>query len=102
MVKCGRRRDNRKGNIPPSASMTPAARETAPPEPMTKGINMMPIHDTGRTQQYLKNEPNVFTEIIFPIPRNSKTVKCLYLMHFHHNESAPSRITYCDLPLIAP
>ena len=102
MVKCGRRRDNRKGNIPPSASMTPAARETAPPEPMTKGINMMPIHDTGRTQQYLMNAPNAFTKFTYLIPREKNVVKCLDLSRFHRTKSSPSRMTYCALPLIAP
>ena len=102
MVKYGRRRDNRKGNIPPSASMTPAAMRTVPPETMTKATSTMPMHDTGKTQQYLKNETNAFTKFTFVIPRRNNVVKCIYLSHFHRTARAPSRMTYCALPLIAP
>jgi hypothetical protein len=68
IVKGGRRRDNRKGNIPPSASMTPAAIETAPPERRTNGSSRTPMQDTGRTQQYLNNEPNAFMTFTFLAP----------------------------------
>ncbi len=54
--------------IPPSASMTPAAMTTAPPERMTKGSSTMPMQDTGRTQQYLMHEPTVLMKFIFFIP----------------------------------
>ena len=60
------RRDNRKLNIPPSASMTPAVTLTAPPETMTNGISRRPMQDTGRTQQYLRNKPNVFMTFTLP------------------------------------
>ena len=82
--------------------MTPAARETAPPETMTKGISIMPIHDTGRTQQYLINAPNAFTKLTFLIPRENNVVKFPDLSHFHRTKSSLSRMTYRALPLIAP
>jgi len=45
--------------------MTLATRQTAPTETMTKGNCTIPMQNTRRTHQYLKNEPNAFTEFIF-------------------------------------
>jgi hypothetical protein len=48
--------------------MAPVAKETPPPERRTKGSRIMPMHDTGRTQQYLKNETMIFMGFIFSAP----------------------------------
>ena len=102
IVECVQRRDNTKRNIPPSASMTPAATETFPPEKMTNGISRMPMQDTGRTQQYLRNEPNVFMTFTCLILPGNNAAPFIYLSHLHRIANAATVAPYLALFLSAP
>src|SRR5512139_3431412 len=76
------RRDRRKEAIAPSASMTPAAMATAPPDRTTKGSSTMPMQDTGRAQQYLMHKTSVFMKFIFFMPGN---IVPYHAVHFFYH-----------------